>query len=235
MLQERKKDPIKWRILSIKGTEAFLIADQNLDVMQYNRAYKAVTWENCRIRSWLNGYGSESNGGRIDYSSNNFIDKAFNKAEQAAILTTDVVNDDNREYGTVGGTDTQDKIFLLSIDEVSNSGYGFLPYEDADTDYIKDPARQRTNTNYVNNGGTIQSEGMKESAKDYVEKNGGYWWWLRSPGEESYRATGVHGSGYVHRNGAEVYSNSNAICPALHLDLSSSSVWSVAESVTVER
>ena len=82
------KEPIKWRVLSVKGTDAFLIADSLLDSQQYNDTYTSVTWEKCTLRSWLNGYGSDSNNSGIDYSNNNFIDTAFTPEEQNAIMTT---------------------------------------------------------------------------------------------------------------------------------------------------
>ena len=34
------------------------------------------------------------------------------------IRTTDIVNYNNSEYGTTGGNDTQEKVFLLNVDEV---------------------------------------------------------------------------------------------------------------------
>lgn len=46
----KKKDPIKWRVLSIEGDDAFLIADQNLDMESYNETKEAVTWETCTMR-----------------------------------------------------------------------------------------------------------------------------------------------------------------------------------------
>lgn len=60
-----KKDPIKWRVLSVNGNDAFLVADKNLDVMWYNQYIRRydendnafdveVTWENCTLRKWLN-------------------------------------------------------------------------------------------------------------------------------------------------------------------------------------
>ena len=146
-----------------------------------------------------------------------------------------MVNDDNLEYGTEGGNNTQDKIFLLSIDEVSNSAYGFLPYADDSNSYVEDKARQRTNTAYVNNGGIIQSDWVKDNAEDYVKTYGDYWWWLRSPGDDSLYAALVHDYGNVYRDGNCVYSSYNADWPALHNNLSSSSTWSMAESVTVQR
>ena len=123
--EKDEKQPIKWRVLSVDGNDAFLMADQNLDVGEYNTSDTRVTWKNCTIRSWLNGYDSSSNVENTDYSSGNFIDTAFTAAEQSAILQTDVINEDNPRYGTEGGDDTRDRVYLLSIAEVSDVSYGF--------------------------------------------------------------------------------------------------------------
>lgn len=212
------KEPIKWRILDINGTDAFLVADQNLDVYRYNETWDDVTWETCTLRSWLNGYGS----------SENFINRAFTATEQAAIPYTRVVNEDNPEYGTEGGNDTLDKIYLLSIQEVSNARYGFLPYKSESDSYICDKARERTNTAYVAAGGSINSFSFSMSGSIV-------WWWLRSPGDSSNYAAIVLSYGRVGRDGHYVTTDSKAVCPALHLNLSSTDVWGNAGTVTVER
>lgn len=98
----KKKEPIKWRILSVNGTDAFLVADQNLEVYMYNEEYTDVTWEMSTLRSWLNGYGSDANVCGKDYSKDNFIDRAFTGTEQTAIACVSVVNDDNPKYNTAG-------------------------------------------------------------------------------------------------------------------------------------
>lgn len=41
---ETTKEPVKWRVLSINGDDAFLLADQNLDCQPYNTEGKSVTW-----------------------------------------------------------------------------------------------------------------------------------------------------------------------------------------------
>lgn len=221
------KEPIKWRILSVNGTDAFLVADQNLDVYKYNEEYTSVTWETSTIRSWLNGYRSNANAYGKDYSSDNFINRAFTSTEQAAIPYVTVTNEDNPEYDTEGGNDTLDKIYLLSIAEVSNTAYGFLPYKDANTNYVYDNARERTNTAYVAAGGTINSSYMNSAGNTD-------WWWLRSPGDYSGYAAVVYGGG-VDRYGCYVYIYNHAVCPALHLNLSSTQVWNNAGTVTIER
>lgn len=218
----KTKDPIKWRVLSVDGNDAFLVADTNLDVQMYNDTYAVavVTWETCTMRSWLNGYGSSSNVCSKDYSGNNFIDRAFTASEQKTIKTTDVVNADNPVYGTAGGNSTQDKIFMLSYDEVTNPAYGFS------SNYsTSDDARKRINTAYVAKGGTIGSSYMgSEVSTD--------WWWLRSPGNYSYDATFVDSDGAVNQYGSNVYYDNSAVCPALHLNLSSSNLWFYAGTVS---
>ena len=52
-----RKTPIKWRVLSVKDDDAFLVADKNLNCQNYNDIGVDVTWETCTVRSWLNGYG----------------------------------------------------------------------------------------------------------------------------------------------------------------------------------
>ena len=97
-------DPIKWRVLSVEGNEALLLADKNLDGgIPYNKVREDVTWETCTMRSWLNGYGSTFNQDGIDYTSDNFIDRAFTANEKNAILQKTVGNADNPLYGTEGG------------------------------------------------------------------------------------------------------------------------------------
>ena len=214
------KRPIKWRVLSVNGDDVFLVADKNLDVQRYNDTYTSVTWETCTMRSWLNGYGAGANKEGKDYSSNNFLINAFSAGERLAIRTTNVVNNDNFEYGTEGGNDTSDQVYLLSLDEVRNPGYGFT----SNTDSTQ--TRKAVNTAYVAGGGEINSSGMHSAGSSDI-------WWLRSPGDGSSDAAHVGGSGFVYRSGYSV-SNSRyvGVRPALHLNLSSTSSWSYAGTVT---
>ena len=49
----KTKEPIRWRVLSVEGNDAFIMADRNLDMQQYNASRQAVSWEDCTMRSWL--------------------------------------------------------------------------------------------------------------------------------------------------------------------------------------
>ncbi len=120
------KQPLKWRVLSIDADgNALLLSDRNIDVKEYNTTYTEVTWETCTLRSYLNSYGSGSNICGENHSADGFLTNAFNSSERSAIKTTVVKNPDNPVFGTEGGNNTEDKLFLLSLDEAMNSKYGF--------------------------------------------------------------------------------------------------------------
>lgn len=199
-------DPIKWRVLENADGQLFLLSDQNLDVFQYHTDNESVTWETSTMRSWLNGYDASHNTGGdsgIDYTSDNFIGTAFSAKEQAAIADTEVFNDDNPTYGTEGGNNTTDQIFLLSIAEAQNSSY-----------FADNSSRIATNTAYVAGDGKLGSSYMNGVGEaDY--------WWLRSPGDLDHRAAGVSVDGGVGRYGHSVRIAYNAVRPAFNLDLTS--------------
>ena len=183
------KEPIKWRVLSINGNDAFLLADQNLDNQPYNnQPWADVTWATCALRTWLN---------------ETFLNNAFSKDEQNAIKKTLVVNENNLEYGTNGGVDTTDKVYLLSIAEASNSAYGFDSefYEDSET---------RVAMNSIGEAG---------------------FWLLRSPGRYSASVALVNSVGYGYGYGG-ISTDTFSVRPALHLNLSSSSLWRYAGKVS---
>lgn len=213
-----KYEPIKWRVLNVNGNDVFLLADKGLDDQKYNTEYTSVTWETSTIRSWLNGYGASSNACGTDYSGKNFMDTAFGSSEQSAIKTTAVINNNNLNYGTNGGNNTNDKIFLLSESEAytdSATSYGF------DSSYSEyDPARRSKSSTYAKAMGTWSS-----TSTAYW---GNCWWWLRSPGINTSGAACVGIVGYVFRYGYDVDYYDYAVRPALHLNLSSSNLYSYA-------
>ena len=149
--QTDEKQPIKWRILSVDGDDAFLLADQNLDCQPYNTDDTVVTWENCSLRKWLN---------------KDFLKAAFTEEEQNAILETEVINEN---YNTEKENITKDKIYLLSKTEACDKEYGFNI--DIGTNEI--PTRESKNTDYVRDSGALHSD------SPWCQGNG--WWWLRTP------------------------------------------------------
>ncbi len=216
-------EPIKWRVLSTAGNQAFLFADLALDDQIYNNNDANVTWETSGMRSWLNGYGPEINEPKEDYRSDSFLQDAFSSAQQQAIRTTEVENADNLQYGTEGGNNTKDKIFLLSEQEVYGTKAGAYGFAEAyDTD---DEARRRKSSTYA------KAKGVRSRYSPGVEYDGNCWWLLRTPGYYTYWVMKVISRGYVSRNGDIVYLSDHGVCPALNLNLSSSDLWSYAGTV----
>ena len=201
------KEPIKWRVLSVNGNDAFLLADKNLDDKLYNEEHTSVTWATCTLRTWLN---------------DTFLNTAFKSAEQAAIKNTIVVNEDHPSCGTEGGENTNDKVYLLSIAEASNTAYGFNGEF-----HTSSETREAKNTAYAEECGAWMSPSTE------YEGNGG--WWLRSPGNSSAVASSVDFAGLgVDSWGVDVGDVHVAVRPALHLNLSSSNLWRYAGKVTSE-
>ena len=187
-----KYEPIKWRVLHYENSEAFLLADAILDSQPYHSEKEEIDWEKSSIRAWLN---------------NEFINKAFSNEENKAINTVELINKDNSKYGTQGGKNTSDKLFLLSVSEVDETEeskeYGFWDKK----------TRKCKNDNF-----------SEET----------YFWWLRSPGNSSHDAAGVYYYGWVFGYGYDVQEPAGGIRPALYLNLSSSDLFSYAGTISSE-
>ncbi|MCM1161650.1 MAG: leucine-rich repeat domain-containing protein [Roseburia sp.] len=205
------KEKVKWRVLSVDGDVALLLSDKCLDIYKYNEADESMTWEECTLRSWMNGYGADSNQCKIDYSisSNTLINKLFSDEEQEAIPQVTVKADDSFDEADQGN-DTQDKIFLLSYNEAINPDYGFL--EDAEDD----PARIAYNTPYAAAGGSSQ-------AGQTMDVNEPAYWWLRSM-QDSLTASYIEVDGRMTVANPLVTEENISVRPALYLDLTSS-LW----------
>lgn len=207
-----KKEPIKWRVLSVKGDTVLLMADKNLDAKSYYIEHNtgqpdpnspALTWETSTLRSWLNGYGSTINLSAEDYTADNFINAAFSEAEQKAILTTKLVNEDNKKYKVAGGNDTSDKIYLLPLSDAENTAYGF----------VGNDTRTAVNTKFASDQGALM---LNIPAK--YENNG--WWWLRTPGDSESNATCISVSGLIYDDGTGATANGGGVRPVFRLSLS---------------
>ena len=222
-----KYEPIKWRVLSRNGNDAFLLADVALDDQLYNTNDADVSWEISSIRSWLNGYDASVNEPKTDYSQKNFINAAFTSAQRNTINTTAVINNDNIYWGITGGKNTSDKIFLLSESEVYNTDlaeqFGFIKDRD-----IGDEARQSRCSTYAYQMGTTRYYDTSEEDKKYNEN---IVWWLRSPGYPAWCAAQVCSGGWINYSGKFVHEHCTGVRPALHLNLTNTTLYSYAGTV----
>jgi hypothetical protein len=175
------KEPVEWIVLEADGERALLISQYCLDAHAYNKDFISMTWSECTLRTWLN---------------DTFINEAFSAEEQAKIIPVTITNPDNSHYGTYGGDDTTNKIYLLSLTEV----YQYFPDQAGRTAKPTEYAKARGA--YVN------------------ETNGNAWWWLRSPGVRTIDACGVRTDGRVSGYGSrDVYRPSGSIRPVFWLSI----------------
>ena len=150
--------PIEWQVLDVKDNRAFIISKYCLDNKLYSDEHEGVTWETCSLRSWLNG---------------DFYNMAFSADEQKIIENTDVKNNDNPIWGTNGGNDTIDKIFLLSLDETLN-------YFNLTKDEKNESHAERMVYCYGDQSSSAPTQ--YAVSKGLYENDGSCDWWLRSVG-----------------------------------------------------
>ena len=181
------KESIEWVVLAKENDCALLISKYVLACQSYTSAQKNTTWETCSLRAWLNEA---------------FLNEAFSEAEQAVIHSVTVPADKNPEFPVLPGNETQDKVFLLSIDEA-------MRY------FSTDDARKCVPTAFA------IAQGCLVYDKYTVDGSATCWWFLRTPGNTQSCAAGVYGDGSVYYSGHYVSHDNNGIRPALWIDLNS--------------
>ena len=205
-----KYEPIKWRILSESNGEALILCESIIDSQEYyksasNRTINGQTvyannYAESNIRAWLN---------------DTFYRAAFTDLQKQLIVLTTVDNsarstsDSGNNFTQATSyycADTEDYIFLLSEQEVTNSDYGF------NSSYIiADTARQKKNTDYA------KSQGVATSTSSGYEGNG--YWWLRSPDYRDSDLARLVSSGGGADNRDVVYITGGGVVPALKIKL----------------
>ena len=160
----------EWRILEVQKNTALIITEYIIEQRAYHNAYKDITWADCSLRKYLNS---------------EFYDR-FTAAEKSRIIPVLNKNPDNQWYGTKGGTDTQDSIFLLSIEETVCRYFG-----DSSSKLYSPGKNQRYWFERKDKNNS------KRIARLESRKEGSWWWWLRSPGRVSIKAVYIHGDGNI--------------------------------------
>lgn len=208
--------PIKWRVLEVADGKSLLLAEQSLDAQLYNTGDRGDVWKNSTLRSFLNSYNSSMNVNNEDYSSKGFFSKAFDKEEQAAICNMTIESSTNSVFGTDGGGDTEDRIFLLSEEDVYGENAAKHGFSSDNSDM--DSARRAKSTTYAKAKGCYNWF--------YGEYKGNSSWMLRTPGAFIAEVEVVEGDGSIDPQGYEIIEPGNSVRPALWLDLSCEDVYS---------
>ena len=173
---------IRWVVLEVEGDYALLLSEYALDCKPYHSTgVNSITWEDCSLRSWLN---------------DEFLNTAFTAGHRMRIVLTRVPADDNPDYGTEAGKDTEDYVFLLSIAEVRK----YYP------DY---PDRICEPTAYA----------RAQGAFSHTDPDRGGWWWMRTPGASKDFATSVNSNGILDIEGSTVTGTKGSVRPAIWVRL----------------
>lgn len=179
-LEENGPEPVEWVVLTAEEGKAFLLSLYCLDSRPYNNVIDGpVTWAESALREWLNG---------------DFYHSVFSEEEQLLLLEAELENPDNPRYGTPGGEDTTDRVFLLSLDEVKA--------------YLEGDLRKGRTTAYA------------RSHRSDRNATGDGWWWLRSPGTVRRDACYVDALGKISYYGYVVHRGGWSVRPAIWIDLS---------------
>lgn len=176
-------EPIEWLVLDVSDGQTLLLSRYALDCKPYHEDKGPVTWAKSSLRAWLNEA---------------FFADAFDDAERQAVMTTTLQNDrskGNVEWTTSGGSDTQDRVFLLSYNEVGV--------------YLSEKEmRKATGTEQAR---ALGAKFMGLTSVGITETD----WWLRSPGKNQDDAA------YIDVKGAfisKAASSKLGIRPAILMD-----------------
>ncbi|MBR0483694.1 MAG: hypothetical protein IJJ69_02815 [Oscillospiraceae bacterium] len=181
-------NPVEWLVLERTSGKALLLSRYILDAKRMSADCIYTSWGRSSLRKWLN---------------QEFLQKAFSPDEQQKILTSDIFTPDCAGFDSDGQNHTQDKLFLLSEEEL----YRYLP----DNNDRTAPAE-------------IHAMAHSQDLKDFMSllplyhERQNCWWWLRSFGDEPNNFGVVWSDGSVFAFGH--YANyERGIRPALYLAL----------------
>ena len=214
-----KYEPVKWRVLIESGNRVFLMCDIAIDSQQYyhnnetrtidGKTVYANNYAESDIRKWLNEI---------------FYNAAFDDLQKKIIRTTSIDNSARSSIPYCSATywndgkneyickNTDDKVFLLSQYELSNSAYSFnIKAEKLDT------ARQLKSSDYAKSQGCGQESRTNNNYNDY---KGNCLWWSRSPSFSDSNFVRFVGTAGASHGSTAVDQTPLGVVPALWLDIS---------------
>lgn len=191
---ENGAEAVEWLVLEVTDGKALLLSQYGLEAMPYNETEEAMTWEACSLRKWLNG---------------EFYEKTFSAEEKGKIVLTEVLNNKEDNSGVDGGNDTEDNVFLLSVDEAKR--------------YFGEDETGSDGRNY--NVKRAAKPTAYAATKPLTIVTNGSWYdgsspyWLRSPGIAYHIAAVVDYNGDVYDFGHGVSEPKNMVRPAIWVEL----------------
>lgn len=177
------QEPIEWIVLDVdeENQKAFLLSKYCLETKVVYPKRVPMYWGASTLREWMNG---------------EFLNATFTAEEQEKILTTTVTNEN--PHGMKGaGADTEDKLYLLSHEEILH----YFPEQSSRMAYATEHAKAQ--------GCTIG------------ETTGACRWWLRTTGARKMDMWGVRVDGRLTAYGMQdVDWPTNTVRPVFWMDYS---------------
>jgi hypothetical protein len=182
-----------WRVLEVRDDKAFLLSEFVIDYRAYHGEPQeqrkvmdlVTTWAQCDLRAYLNGEFLES----------------FSEEDRARIVETHNENQDNQWFGASGGEDSDDYIFLLSLEEVMKY------FGDSGLLENRPERRYALDDQYNTARRAFNYEGRMAT------------WWLRSPGSERHEAVNVEYDGTIYMGGHDVNYTTFGVRPAMWVEI----------------
>lgn len=146
---------VKWIVADeAGGSQRFLLLVRKNPAKAetvYQTSGQPASWENSKLRSWLN---------------QDFFNTCFSKYEQLDVLEANITARANSTYGTSGGGDTNDHIFLL--DETEAERYQeILKLKDSQKSWwLRTPGKSSDSAAFVSADGTIMPYGYAADSMD---------------------------------------------------------------------
>lgn len=147
----------KWLVADLAdGAEKKLLLVRKKPVKAktvYQNAGRDAYWENSVLRTWLN---------------QNFYENCFSAYEQEAVLTTNVLTPANSVYGTDGGGQTTDHVFLL--DEAEARRYKNLLQSENNQKawWLRTTGKTADSVAFVSAEGEVMPYGYAADSKDFA-------------------------------------------------------------------
>jgi hypothetical protein len=192
------KEDIEWLVLDREEDKILVISQYCLTCDRYDYATAvSADWESCALRAWLN---------------DDFLNTAFSADERSCIVSVELENADNAVYGTEGGNNTTDLVFLLSTGE-------------AERYFSSKDARRAEGTPYAKSQGIyVNTSASGVDVNQHIDGSGyGYsWWWLRTPGGSASEVACVLSDGGIDLKGStytQSGDNDGGVRPAMWIDL----------------
>ncbi|MBQ3520075.1 MAG: hypothetical protein IJA31_12225 [Clostridia bacterium] len=200
-----KYEPVRWRVLD--PATGMVLSENILDSQAYNNyVLKSESyWGNSEKTHYANNYEKSS---VRQWLNSDFYNTAFSAAQQNILASTTL---DNSAYGAsssaYNSASTNDKIYLLSYNDVFNSNYGFSK-----------AARVAQGSAYA------KCQGL-------VVKSGNSYWLLRTAGGYSEDCCKVYHNGEVSHLFGLTYRTDFGVRPAFNFNLNSAIFQSTVEDI----